>query len=569
MQAARKGNAFDITSWGTQQKPDVTSEMISQPGPGGYGYNSVFVLPFDGETDMGEMGPIRKYLADHQALRLRSHQLDLESDVCSALFERSKMWGVGTGLKLQAEPKGLVLDGAGVQLDTEEFNEGIEEFFGTWASNPMCDYSSVQNLTDISGEAWSDIDKGGDTLVVMRLVNDMPKCELIDASYVRTPLNFGTLTGLEVINPDTKNRIRHGVEMDKAGKHVAYWVVKGDNWLQDGFERIECRMSKYPYSEMARMCYGRKHRIDNSRGIPIISAVMETAAKMGRYMSAALASAEERAKVVYTINHTAKSTGESPIMAQMAKASGIYFNSGLPTDSQGRELANQVAASTNKQTFDMPLESEMKTLESKQELHVRDFYTVNFDIVCAVVGYPPEVIMSKYNSNYSASRAAIKDFEHTLTVKRNRFAKQFMQMVYNYYLDWMVLSNKIKAPGYLNALGKRDEMVLTAYRHAEWMGDTVPHIDPVKEVMAWRLKMGAGTDHLPLCTAEEAAEALSSISLSSIMEQSSKERLMADELGIEKVEINKQVIEDFDDEEEDKPGKPGRKGDDKKQTKKA
>ena len=118
MQAARKGNAFDITSWGTQQKPDVTSEMISQPGPGGYGYNSVFVLPFDGETDMGEMGPIRKYLADHQALRLRSHQLDLESDVCSALFERSKMWGVGTGLKLQAEPKGLVLDGAGVQLDT-------------------------------------------------------------------------------------------------------------------------------------------------------------------------------------------------------------------------------------------------------------------------------------------------------------------------------------------------------------------------------------------------------------------------------------------------------------------
>ena len=80
--------------------------------------------------------------------------------------------------------------------------------------------------------------------------------------------------------------------------------------------------------------------------------------------------------------------------------------------------------------------------------------------------------------------------------------------------------------------------------------------------------MGAGMEHIPLCTSEEAAEALSGLDINSIMEQSAAERQRADELGIEKVELNKETIEDFDDAKEDKPGKPGRKGDDKVQRRK-
>jgi hypothetical protein len=61
-------------------------------------------------------------------------------------------------------------------------------------------------------------------------------------------------------------------------------------------------------------------------------------------------------------------------------------------------------------TYNMPRDSELKEVQSKNELYFKDFYTVNVDLVCSSINMPPEVAMSKYNSNYSASRAALKDW---------------------------------------------------------------------------------------------------------------------------------------------------------------
>lgn len=549
--------------------PQPSAEVISNPnmGYGGYG-GGYYMMPFNGETETGEMGPIRKYLIDHVALRMRSNQLDLESDVIHALFTRSAMWGIGDGLKLQAEPKTEMLKRMKIDMDGETFNKNIEDLFQVFAESTVCDYKGLRCLCEIASEGWQDEERGGDTLLVMRVVNGMPKVDLIDGSHVCSPLGFTNFLGFDVINPNNGNRIRHGVELDSKGAHVAYWVRKGDGINALDYERIQARMSTFPYSELARLIYGQKYCIDNTRGIPIIASTMETAAKMGRYMSAALASAEERAKIVYAVENDINSTEENPGAKETAKAIGFGFPNGTPTDSYGRDMAMRVQQSTNKQTFNLGTGSKLVALESKQEMHVRDFFEVNFDIVCASVGYPPEIIMSKYDSNYSASRAAIKDFEHTLDVKRSRFASQFYQVIYNFCLDVWAVSGVIEIPGYLEALLSRNEMVLAAIRKAEWVGDTVPNIDPLKEVQAWRLKMGAGMEHIPLCTSEEAAEALSGLDINSIMEQSAAERQRADELGIEKVELNKETIEDFDDAKEDKPGKPGRKGDDKVQRRK-
>lgn len=361
-------------------------------------------------------------------------------------------------------------------------------------------------------------------------------------------MDFGFNGITDVLNPATGNRVRQGIEIDANGKHVAYWVQKNIsvNTLAN-FQRIPAKMDKYPYSDIAVLIYGDKYRIDNVRGVPIISAVMETAAKMGRYREAALSSAEERAKMPYSIEHEVNGTGENPIVNQLTQASGFGTYTGLPTDSLGAELANRVASTMNKMVFNMPLGAKMTTLESKQEVTFKEFYETNFDIVCAVAGYPPEVILSKYNSNYSASRAAIKDFEHTVMVKRKRIAKLY-QLVYNYCLDYWVLSGAIEAPGYDVALLNRNQFALEAYRGSRWAGDTIPHIDPMKEVQAWRLKLG--NDKIPLCSVEEATEALSNNDAYSNMEQFAKEKDYAESLGLQTEELPKvsqQPIKEDDD----------------------
>lgn len=518
---------------------DTTPEpqAVGWVAPQGFGYNRVQVLNYDGEKDLGGMGQIRKYLLDHQALRMRSHQLYLDSDVCAALFNRSAMWGIGGGLKLQACPETELLESEGISIEAEDFNEAIESRFSVFASTAMCDYQETRNLGEMATEGWVNGEVGGDVLVIMRLVDGTPKVQLIDGSHLQTPLLWGSGIGIDIVNPVTKNRVRHGVEIDDKGKHVAYYIYKGEHAdILTGYERVEARMNVYPYSEMARLVYGLKYRIDNVRGIPVITAVMETASKMGRFKDATLAGAESRAKIAYTIEHTKESTGEPVQIQQMAAASGFGNNTDLPTDSMGEAMANKIAVTTENMTYNMPIGAKLAMHDSKQEYGFNDFYTVNFDLVCAVAGYPPEVIMSKYNSNYSASRAAIKDFEHTLDVKRKKFASQFYQLIYNFCLDVWVLSGKIDAPGYLQALASQNEMALASYRKSRWAGDAVPHIDPYKEVQAIRAMLPEDSANMPLITLEQAVEILGNGDFDDVMEQYEKERDNGISRGIKPVE---------------------------------
>jgi capsid protein len=528
---------FEITKKkpvAVEDKPQPQANNAFNIAPGYAGYNRVFQMNFDGEKDLGGIGPIRKYVIDHVALRMRGWQLYLESDVCQALFTRSAMWGIGAGLKLQASPESDVLTMYGQAIIPEEFNDTVESLFYVYSNNTFCDYSGQRTLGEIANEAWVNSDVAGDVLVVMRLVDGMPKVQLIDGTHLKTPQMWGTSNQMDIFNPATKNRVRHGVEMDAKGNHVAYWVFKGLTGDVIGdYERIPARLDKYPYTETAKLIYGLKYRIDGVRGIPLITAVMETAAKMARYKEAMVAGAESRAKVAFSIEHEAFSTGENPLVAQMAGAAGFGPQTDLPTDSFGENLANKVTATSENQAYNMPNGAKLVMHESKQENGFTDFYTTNFDIVCAVAGYPPEVIMSKYNSNYSASRAAIKDFEHTLKVKRTKFAKQFYQLVYNFCLDTWALSGQIKVDGYLTALAQNNQMLLSAYRCARWAGDAVPHIDPFKEVKAIREMLPENSKNMPLITLEQAVEMLDNGDWSDVVEQFAKERDKGEELDIE------------------------------------
>lgn len=532
---------------GKQPEPAIEVEAVSEtPAPqaavindstwgGGYP-NTVIPVFFNGEKELGDIGNIRNYIMDFRALRMRSHQLFVDSDVCQALFNRSVMWGIGNGLTLQACP---LLEATNSTTEVEDFNEKIEALFSIFASTPLCDYHGVNNLGAIASEAWVNKDVGGDVLVIMRLVNGTPKVQLIDGLHVQTPLLFGTGTGIDVINPETKNIVRHGVEIDKTGKHVAYYVyTTGEQELLGSYERIPARMDKYPYSETARLIYGLKNRIDNTRGIPLITGVMDTVSLMSRYRTATLGSAEETSKISYQIVHQAFSDGSNPVISQATQASGFGNGlSGLPTDSMGEALANKVVATTGKQIVNNPLGAEIKPMtKNDAEVNFKDFYSVNFDLVCAVVGYPPEVIMSKYNSNYSASRAAIKDFEHTVEVKRNQFSSQFYQLIYNFCLDVWVLQGKVELDGYEAALTSRDELSLAAFRKCTFEGDAIPHIDPYKEVQAVRAMLPEDCANLPLITIEQAVRRLGNGDAQNMLEQWEKEWKEVEGIGIKKVE---------------------------------
>lgn len=494
------------------------------------GYNNVYVVSYNGEKNLGEAGPIKKLMLDHEALRLRSWQLYLESEIAQTVFNRFTKWIIGSGLKIETEPVIDVLISEGIKLDPKAFKKPVESRFKVFANSRNSDYAKQKSLNKLARTAYLNAIVGGDVLIVQRYVNEVLTIQLIDGSNVCTPFNLN-FVGADYI-AENGNRVRHGVELSETGEHIAYYVRVANDLLK--YERIPARGEKSG-ELMAFLVYGLEYRLDNVRGIPLISAVMETMKKMDRYKEATLGSAEERQKVPFAIEHGVESDGENPFTKQLAKARNPDNIGDIPVDNQYKALADTVAATTNKQVVNMPVGAKLVSLEAKNELYFKDFYTIHIDLVCATIGIPPEVAMSKYESNFSSSRAALKDWEHTILVCRKDFTDQYYQPIYNLWLNIQVLTGKVVAPGYIKAMQVHNVMALDAYRTIRATGANVPHIDPLKEVNAERAKLGPLAAHLPLTTLEAATEALNGGEYSANISQMADEIEEGETAGLEPV----------------------------------
>jgi capsid protein len=501
-------------------------------------YRTIGSIAYNGEKTYGEVGPIKDYFLDYEALRARSWQMFLESEAAQIILKNHIEWVIGTGLKLQSEPVKDVIEAEGISIDTQKFSKSIEAQFRLYSKSRMSDYSDMSNLNMIQSEAYKNAKVGGDVLVILRFDGEV-RVQLIDGVHVQSPIYGSEFFPLELANG---NRIVNGIELDSKGQHVAYYVRKDYRTLE--YERIAARGTD-TNALMAYMVYGSKYRLDNHRGMPLLSVLFETAKKLERYKDATLGSAEERQKIAYTVEHDVYSTGENPLARHTVVARDVEMNRRdgyVPVDDLGNKIADRIAVSTQKQVFNLPLGAHMKAVESKNELYFKDFYTTNLMLFCAAAGIPYEVAMQKYDSNYSASRGAMKAWEHKLAVERYNFGFQFMQPIYDFFLEVRAFQRRIKGGyiGYIRARMSGDRVLLEAYRNARFVGPPVPHIDPEKEVKAERLKLGTAGAHIPLTTVERATENLGGGDSYSNIEQFAEELTISESKGIKVPEIQKE-----------------------------
>lgn len=461
----------------------------------GGSYRPLFHVSFDGEKNTGELGEPTVYHLNYVSLRARSWQSYLDNPITQMVLNRYATWIVGSGLKLQSEPVKSIIDKG---VDTDKVSKSIEDRFKIFSLLQDGDFSKIDNLNRIAKTAFINSKIGGDVLVVLRVEKGQLNIELVDGAHVETPVfNDSTLKKA----PGTE--IKNGIEENARGEHVAYWV-KGKDLK---YNRIAAKGSR-TNRESAFLVYGLRYRLNDNRGIPLISTNLETIQKIDRYKEATVGSAEERAKIAYTIEHDENSTGENPLQARLATAFNTDAAQEVPTDITGKALANEVAVSTQKTVYNMPIGAKLKATETDSDINFEGFYKPNVESICSAIGIPPEVALSKYDSNFSASRAALKDWEHTINVERNDFSFQFYKKIYSVWLDLEILKNSIQMPGYLNAIASGDKTTIYAYKQCRFVGTNVPHIDPEKEVRAERLKLGKSGDSIPLTTAEAATEAL-------------------------------------------------------------
>jgi len=505
------------------------------PGAGGYGpgigmyYNRWSLQVYDGEKTLGNAGPITERIPDQQALRIRGWEAYLTNGTVQTIVNKCVKWVVGRGLRLQCIINVDVLKSEGIILsaaEAQKISDLIEARFGIYSDNKMSSYTGMKCLNLDESTAFKNVYNGGDVLVVLRYVKGQVKYELIDGQHVRSQQG-GTDFNPQIT--EDGNRIMNGVEMNGRGEHVAYWVQTANlNW-----ERIPAK-NKTTGLTVAYFVGGLEYRLDYSRTFPLFYGLFEVVKTLERYDDATLTSAEEQNKIPFQITSELNSTGDSPFKQGISQAMQLSAPTGMiPVDENFKQMQDKVFASTNKQVIHNVQGSKIEPLtKSESELYFGEFHEAFFEIICSAVGAPPNVMKGKYDTSFSSARASIKDWEHTLMVDRYKFSWQFRKPIYELWLHMEVLNNKVNLPQYLNIHAKNNEMALAAYRNAEWLGDNVPHIDPVKEVMAERLKLGDMGGNIPLTTAESATRNVNGGDFRHNAQQTAREDKELDGLGL-------------------------------------
>lgn len=407
-------------------------------------------------------------IGDLPALRARSRDLSRNNPVARGAIRTKVRNIVGSGLVPRPQPDAELLG-----LDDEaaaRWARDAERIWWAWAGSPACDLERRQDHAGLQAMVLSSVLESGDILQVRRFVERKGevfglKIQLIEADRIATPPGKGV---------DPKN-IRAGVETDKDGAPVAYYVQNGHpGEVALGVERKYSRVRAYSSDGelMARHLYHRL-RPGQTRGIPDLAAVIIELKQLGRYTEAELYAAVIGGMITAWITSEA---GEGPVgfegdddaeKEKSASAGEIKFDYGAVFDLEPGESVNINNPGRPNDAFDPFVLAILRQIGAALEL-------------------PFELLVLHFTRSYSSARASLLEAWKYFRTQRVWLADGFCQPDYEWLMTEAVARGMIAAPGFF-----RDPMVRRAWLECEWRGPAPGQIDPLKEVDAAERRVSA------------------------------------------------------------------------------
>jgi lambda family phage portal protein len=441
----------------------------------------------DGEKYPGGFGWTELLTADYWTLRARSVQLFKTNIYARGIVRRLVTNIINTGLALEAVPEDTIL-GKG-EDELAEWAELVENRFHLWERTPsLCDYCGQRSFGAVQAAAKLQALISGDVLVVLHqdAGTGLPRVRLIDGARIQSP--FGSLQHQPQL--PAGHQIKHGVELDGAGRHVAYWLVEQDEL------KAERRIQRLPAvgpsgRRMAWLVYGTDRLLDDVRGEPMLSIMMQSLREIDRYRDAVQRKAAINAILAMFIKKDQETVGSRPLMGGAVvrgKDSAGVGTSGKPRTFNFAEMhpgfvLDELAPGEEPHGFPATGTDEK----------FADFEAAIVYAMAWALEIPPEILTLSFASNYSASQAAINEFKLYLNPVRAAWGDEFCQPI---YVDWLLsetLTGRIKADGLLESW--RDPLkydLFASWTAADWSGAIKPSVDLVKQANGYQLLVEQG-----------------------------------------------------------------------------
>jgi lambda family phage portal protein len=453
----------------TPSLPVITPDMMSPTSA------PVRQLWHDGEKYPGGFGFTELLTADYWTLRMRSTQLFKTNVYARGIIRRLVTNVINTGLHLEAVPDEGIL---GVDEQAlADWAEATENRFQLWERTPsLCDHKAQKSFGALQAAAKQEAFISGDVLVVLQQdeTTGLPRVRLISGNRVQSPF------GATPPSIPAGHVIQHGVELDADGKRVAYWITtRKPGTFEQRSERLPAMGATGRRN--AWLVYGSDKLLDDVRGEPILSIMLQSLREIDRYRDAVQRKAVINGMLAMFVTKTQEVMGSRPLTAggAVVKGASVVAGSaggGTPKRYQFSEMIpgavlDELAPGEEPKGF-MPQGTDEK---------FADFEAAIVYAMAWALEVPPEILTLSFKNNYSASQAAVNEFKLFLNPVRAAWGDEFCQPIYQDWLLSEVLAGRIKADGLLEAW--RDPAQydrLAAWVAADWCGAIKPSIDLVK-----------------------------------------------------------------------------------------
>lgn len=439
----------------------------------------------------------------------RSRDLARNNGIAAGAMQTYRDNIVGNILRLSSKPAYKLL---GKDHEwSREWGNVTEAQFASWAETAECDAGRTLDLLGLSQQALGAAMLNGEALAIPMW---LPRADskwstrvmMVEADRLATP------PGME-----HRKDIRGGIEIDKYGAPVAYWIQKehpGDAYA--GYGRLFGSPDQWERIP-AFTAWGRrrvihlhdKERTGQSRGKPILSAVMREFKMAGHYATTELQAAVSNSLVAAFL--------ESDLDPESA---ATLFGAD-PRQAWNDNMREYRASLKGGAIIPVPVGAKLSSFTpSRPNAAFEKFMEATLRHVAVGLNVPYELLLKDFSkTNYSSARAAMLEAWRYFLGRRSWLVRYWLQPIYELWMEEAVNAGRVDAPDYYDNR--------YAYHRARWIFAGRGWVDPVKEADAAGIRMNYGLSTLEAECAEQGLD------YEEVMEQRSYERAKMRELGLD------------------------------------
>lgn len=416
-------------------------------------------------------------------IRGKSRELTATSSIAKGAIETKVSNIVGSGLQVESRLDSKLL---GITEDeAREKQDIIEKRFRLWASGHEADMLQQRNFYALQEQAFRAMLIDGDMLSLLYIIkNDKNRPNQVNPLAIQ---NVGAHQLCNKNNSMNTEKMINGVEIDKHGAPIAYHIVSPNgqtNYMDGAMHGDWRRVSRYG-AKSGRLnvvhLMNSDSRIGQYRGIPCLAPVVDLIYDLTKYEKSELTATVLASYFTVFVKSKSGDLEDSPFeqMKTNSNSPASLLINGTPAQekTEADEYQYQLGAGMiNALAEDEDIVTASPT---RPNTAYEAFVQAMMTEIGMGIGVPYEVLMHRYQSSYSASRASFLDAWKMFTSARRWLSSQWCQPIFEAWLELEVVSGRIDLKGFMS-----DPVMKKAWCSATWHGDARGMLDPKKEIEA-------------------------------------------------------------------------------------